>query len=164
MIDFVPYGYDERQYCSPGINLPVGCLMRGRHGEFPQYHTSADNLDFVTTVSLEDSFLKCLAAFEILEGNQVFMNRKPKGEPQLGRRSLYDARGAGGEGATARLLWVLNLSDGKHSLLDIAERANLPFGVIQRQRKPWRPPTFLPSKNRGDEETGGKDTIQVTAP
>lgn len=128
VIDFVPYGYDERQYCSPGINLSVGCLMRARHGEFPEYHTSSDNLDFVKTAPLEDSFSKCFAAFEILEGNRVYVNQKPKGEPQLGKRGLY----GDGEERQRAYLWVLNLSDGEHSLLDIAERANLPFDVIRQ--------------------------------
>jgi aminopeptidase-like protein len=132
VLDFVPSGYDERQYCSPGINLPVGCVMRGRHGEFPEYHTSADNLDLVKDVALEDSFAKCFAAFEVLEGNRVYLNRKPKGEPQLGRRNLYDARQTGGEERQRAYLWVLNLSDGEHSLLDIAERANLPFDLIRQ--------------------------------
>jgi len=132
VIDFVPYGYDERQYCSPGIDLAVGCLMRGRHGEFPEYHTSADNLDFVKTAPLEDSFSKCLAAFGILEGNRVYVNQKPKGEPQLGKRGLYGNGQTVGEERQRAYLWVLNLSDGKHSLLDIAERANLPFHVIKQ--------------------------------
>jgi aminopeptidase-like protein len=132
VIDFVPYGYDERQYCSPGINLPVGCLMRARHGEFPEYHTSADNLDFVNTAALEDSFSKCLAAVEILEQNRVYVNQKPKGEPQLGRRGLYGGAQSDGEDRQRAYLWVLNLSDGKHSLLDIAEQANLPFVAIKQ--------------------------------
>ena len=131
VIDFVPYGYDERQYCSPGINLPVGCLMRARHGEFPEYHTSADNLDFVKTAALEDSFSKSLAVLEILEGNRVYVNQKPKGEPQLGKRGLYGGVQSGKEDRQRAYLWVLNLSDGKHSLLDIAERANLPFVAIK---------------------------------
>lgn len=132
VIDFVPYGYDERQYCSPGINLPVGCMMRARHGEFPEYHTSADNLDFVRADALADSFLKCLAVIEILEGNRVYVNQKPKGEPQLGKRGLYGDVDAMWEGREQAYLWVLNLSDGNHSLLDIAERAKLPFAVIKQ--------------------------------
>jgi aminopeptidase-like protein len=122
VIDFFPYGYDERQYCSAGINLPAGCLMRARHGEFPEYHTSADNLDFVRADALGDSFAKCLAVLAVLEGNRIYLNKKPKGEPQLGKRGL---RG------DLALLWVLNLSDGDHSLLDIAERADLPFAMIE---------------------------------
>ena len=122
IIDFFPYGYDERQYCSAGINLPVGCLMRGRHGEFPEYHTSADNLNFVRPNALADSLAKCLAVIEVLEGNRVYLNRKPKGEARLGKRGLR---------SDLALLWVLNLSDGDHSLLDIAERAGLPFATIK---------------------------------
>lgn len=134
IIDFFPYGYDERQYCSPGFNLAVGCLMRSQHGEFPEYHTSADNLDFVQPEYLIDSFNKCQTALQILEGNQTYLNQNPKGEPRLGKRGLY--RGIGGEKDGGinemALLWILNLSDGSHSLLDIAERAKMPFAVIRR--------------------------------
>ena len=133
VVDFVPYGYDERQYCSPGINLPVGCLMRSRHGEFAEYHTSADNLEFVQPWALADSLAKCLAAIDVLEYNRVYVNQKPKGEPQLGKRGLYRGVAASADGRERELalLWVLNLSDGKHSLLDIAERANLPFALVR---------------------------------
>ncbi|MEP6600910.1 MAG: DUF4910 domain-containing protein [Nitrospirota bacterium] len=133
LIDFFPYGYDERQYCSPGFNLPVGCLMRSRHGEFPEYHTSADNLGFVRAEALADSLEKCLAVIDVLEHDRFYLNRNPKCEPQLGRRGLYEGLAAGESGRTRELalLWVLNLSDGGHSLLDIAERANLPFTAIK---------------------------------
>ena len=132
IIDFFPYGYDERQYCSPGFNLPVGCLMRSQHGQFPEYHTSADNLDFIKVEGLADSFAKCCAVIDILEHNRVYLNRKPKCEPQLGARGLYQGLGAGQNKRAQEmaLLWVLNLSDGNHSLLDIADRANLPFATI----------------------------------
>ena len=133
VLDFVPYGYDERQYCSPGINLPVGCLMRSRHGEFAEYHTSADNLEFVRPWALADSLTKCLAAIDVLEYNRVYVNQKPKGEPQLGKRALYKGLGTSADRGKRELalLWVLNLSDGEHSLLDIAERANLPFALVR---------------------------------
>jgi aminopeptidase-like protein len=131
VIDFFPYGYDERQYCSPGVNLPVGCLMRARHGEFPEYHTSADNLDFVRSEALADSLTKSLAVIEVLETNRVYLNKKPKGEPQLGKRGLYGGAKTKGKDRELALLWVLNLSDGDHSLLDIAERADLPFAAIK---------------------------------
>ena len=130
---FSPWGYDERQYCSPGFNLPVGLLSRTPHGEFPEYHTSADNLDFVKPAALADSFLACLKIFEVLEGNAAFVNTNPRCEPQLGRRGLY--RAVAGQAATPGLeramLWVLNFSDGDHSLLDIAERSRLPFALIK---------------------------------
>jgi aminopeptidase-like protein len=133
VIDFFPYGYDERQYCSPGFNLPVGCLMRSRHGEFPEYHTSADNLEFVDAEALADSFAKCCAVIDLLEHNRIYVSQNPKCEPQLGRRGLYPFQ-PNDESSRRRelaLLWVLNLSDGRHSLLDIAERSNLPFAVIK---------------------------------
>jgi len=131
IVDFSPYGYDERQYCSPGFNLPVGVMMRSRHGEFPEYHTSADNLDFVRPEALDDSFAKLHDVIEVLEGNRTYMNLQPKGEPQLGRRGLYGM--VGGENKKdweMAILWVLNLSDGSSSLLDIAERSDLPFSLI----------------------------------
>jgi aminopeptidase-like protein len=132
--DFIPYGYDERQYCSPGFNLPVGCLMRTPHGRFPEYHTSADNLDFVRPAALGDTFAKLLSAISILEHNRVYISSNPKCEPQLGRRGLYRMIGGEADGGINELalLWVLNLSDGEHTLLDIAERAAMPFESISR--------------------------------
>ena len=130
--DFVPYGYDERQYCSPGFDLPVGCLMRTPHGEYAEYHTSADDLDLVRPESLADSYETCLRIFEVLEGDGRYLNLSPKGEPQLGRRGLYGATGGGTlPGHEFALLWVLNYSDGHHSLLDIAERSGMPFAVVR---------------------------------
>lgn len=129
LIDFFPYGYDERQYCSPGFNLPVGCLMRTPHGEYPEYHSSADNLDFVKPESLAHSYTRCLELFDLLECNRTYQNQNPKCEPQLGRRGLYRAI-AGQQDKQFKelvLLWVLNLSDGQHTVLDIAERADVPF-------------------------------------
>lgn len=133
LVDFSPYGYDERQYCSPGFNLPVGCLMRTPHGRYPEYHTSADNLDFVLPASLAGSFATCLSVFDILEHNEAYVNQNPWCEPQLGRRGLYRAMGGQKDGGVDELamLWVLNLSDGAHSLLDIADRSGLPFDMIK---------------------------------
>jgi len=130
--DFVPYGYDERQYCSPGFDLPVGCLMRTPNGEFPEYHTSADNLDFVRSESLEHSLRQTLAIIEILEYDELYVNLNPKCEPQLGRRGLYDSKGGTAPpDFQMAMLWVLNLSDGHHRLIDIAERAALPFVTVR---------------------------------
>jgi aminopeptidase-like protein len=128
--DFIPYGYDERQYCSPGINLAVGCLSRTPYGEYPEYHTSADNLDFVEPGQLEGSFRACQSILSVLEGNASYVNRSPMCEPQLGRRGLYGSIGGESRVHEMALLWVLNLSDGAHSLLDIAERSDLPFESI----------------------------------
>ena len=132
--DFSPYGYDERQYCSPAFDLAVGCISRTHHGQFPEYHTSEDNLNFVTPASLGDSFGKILGVLGVLEENYVYVNQSPKGEPQLGKRGLY--RNIGGhvdaETREMAMLWVLNQSDGGHDLLDIAERAAMPFEQIRR--------------------------------
>jgi aminopeptidase-like protein len=131
--DFFPYGYDERQYCSPGFNLPVGCLMRSPHGTFPEYHTSADNLDFVRPKYLEESLARYRDVVEVLEANRIYVNLYPKCEPQLGKRGLYTAIGGDSEAARKQLamLWIINFSDGHHSLLDIAERANIPFQMVR---------------------------------
>ena len=133
IMDFSPYGYDERQYNSPGFNLPVGSLMRTPNGRYPEYHTSADDLDFVSAESLKDSYQKYLSVIQVLENNRTFINLNPKCEPQLGKRGLY--RLMGGDRDTGfdqmSLLWVLNLSDGRHSLLDIAERSGYEFSVIK---------------------------------
>jgi aminopeptidase-like protein len=133
IFDFSPYGYDERQFCSPGFNLPVGCLMRTPNGRFPEYHTSADNLDFVQPSILAESFTVTLEIVSLLEGNAIYTNQNPKCEPQLGKRGLYRKIG-GVEGGVNELalLWVLNLSDGLHSLLDIAERSGCAFDIIKR--------------------------------
>ncbi|MFO0697760.1 MAG: DUF4910 domain-containing protein [Nitrospira sp.] len=133
IIDFFPYGYDERQYCSPGFNLPVGCFMRTPHGQYPEYHSSADDLSLIHSESLARSYVHCLKVFELLEGNRVYVNQNPRGEPQLGRRGLYRAVAGQQENQSRELalLWVLNMSDGRHALLDIADRAGLPFGQIQ---------------------------------
>jgi aminopeptidase-like protein len=137
IIDFFPYGYDERQYCSPGFNLPVGMFQRSRFGTFPQYHTSADNLDFIRPEHLAASFNMIAAAIEIIEHDRRYINLSPKCEPQLGRRGLYGAIGGDKDAAAKNMamLWVLNLSDGEHSLLDIAERAALPFATIRATAK-----------------------------
>ncbi|HUB62842.1 MAG TPA: DUF4910 domain-containing protein [Methylocella sp.] len=132
ILDFSPYGYDERQYCSPAFNLPVGLFQRSKFGSIPQYHTSADNLDFIKPDHLAQSYRLIALTLDVIEHNAVFLNTMPKCEPQLGKRGLYDAIGGQKDVAakSMAMLWVLNLSDGEYSLLDIAERANLPFAVI----------------------------------
>jgi aminopeptidase-like protein len=127
IIEFSPYGYDERQYCAPGINLPVGRLSRTPYGEYPEYHTSADNLDFVNPASMGESFLVLANMLWVLEGNTYYANLAPYGEPQLGRRGLYDNTGPD----QMAMLWVLNLSDGLNSLLDIAVRSGVQFRQIK---------------------------------
>ena len=132
LLDFSPYGYDERQFCSPGFNLPVGLFQRSSFATFPEYHNSADNLDFIRPEYLADSYRLLTEAVDIVERDWTPLNRFPKGEPQLGRRGLYSALGgdkSAGEKAMA-MLWVLNLADGENSLLAIAERAGLPFKEV----------------------------------
>ena len=132
ILEFSPYGYDERQYCSPGFNLPVGCLMRSVWGTFPEYHTSADNLDFIYPTRLAESVRIGTAILDVLECNQRYRNLNPYCEPQLGRRNLYRTTGSNSIGAEIHArLWVLNLSDGNNSLLDIAERSRVPFYAIR---------------------------------
>jgi aminopeptidase-like protein len=130
--DFVPYGYDERQFCSPGINLPVGCLMRTPHGEFPEYHTSGDDLNFVRPQHLAESLAACSSVLALMEKNRTYLNLNPKCEPQLGKRGLYGAIGgaSGGKKHELAMLWVLNMSDGANDLLGIAERSGLPFEAL----------------------------------
>jgi aminopeptidase-like protein len=132
VVDFDPYGFDERQYCSPGFDLPIGSLCRGRHGSFPEYHTSADNLAFVHPTALAESLAVSLELIEVLEGNGTYRNLSPKGEPQLGRRGLYPSLGGrDAEAEQMALLWVLNQSDGQRSLLEIAERSGMAFRDIR---------------------------------
>ncbi|MGJ5177627.1 DUF4910 domain-containing protein [Bradyrhizobium oligotrophicum] len=134
ILPFSPYGYDERQFCSPGFDLPVGCLMRGVHGTFLEYHTSADNLDFVKPHCLDQSYAVIEEVLDLLDRDVVHERVDGRGEPQLGRRGLYRAiagqREAGGA-TQMDLLWVLNLADGQHSLLDMAIRADVPFARIE---------------------------------
>jgi aminopeptidase-like protein len=133
MVDFSPYGYDERQYCSPGFDLPVGSLSRTPYGQYPEYHTSADDLSLVRPACLEESLETCWRLLRVLEGDRRYLNLSPYGEPQLGRRGLYGS--TGGQSHTQEsqmaMLWVLNLADGRHSLLDVAERAGLAFELVE---------------------------------
>jgi aminopeptidase-like protein len=132
--DFSPYGYDERQFCSPGFDLPMGSLTRTPWGRYPEYHTSADDLSLVQPRYLADSFAVYLSVLDVFERNGRYLNQNPKCEPQLGRRGLYRQLGGHAETKEAELalLWVLNLSDGAHTLLDIAERSGLGFDVLAR--------------------------------
>ena len=149
---FSPYGYDERQFCSPGFDLPVGRLSRSPHGEFSEYHTSADNPAFVTPRALAESYdmlLRTIDAFDAapaaaaepwapepapLTGDDArYRSTSPMCEPQLGRRGLYAA--LGGTDRAERemaMLWVLNQSDGGPSLRTIAARAGLSFAAVRQ--------------------------------
>ena len=153
--DFIPYGYDERQYCSPGFNLAVGCLTRTPNGEYPEYHTSADDLSLVDAESLVDSLVACEQIIEVLEHDDAYVNQSPWCEPQLGKRGLYRATG-GAElpNLEMALLWVLNLSDGQHTLLEIADRARLDFGIVRQAARSLRDAGLLaPSSDRPQAPT-----------
>ena len=134
ILDWDPWGGDERQFCSPGFNLPVGTLMRTPHGEFDGYHTSADGLERISPAALEEAVESALAVVDVLENNRTVVNTSPYGEPQLGRRGLF--RSAGGAVASPEeekaFLWLLNLCDGSASLLDVADRSGLAYPVIRR--------------------------------
>lgn len=134
IVDFEPVGYDERQYCSPGFDLPVGCLMRTPNGRFPQYHTSADDLEFVRPQYLADSLAKCISIVDVLENNRTYVSQNPLCEPRLGKRGLYRAFGCDADQALAQraMQWALNLADSKHTLLDMAERSGIEFSNLRR--------------------------------
>ncbi len=133
LMEFSPDGYDERQFSSPGFKLAVGSLSRTPHGRFAEYHTSADNLDFVKPANLADSLSKAISIVYVLEHNGKYINQNPKCEPQLGKRGLYRAFGGRTETSVSEIamFWILNFSDGEHDLLDVAERASLPFCLIK---------------------------------
>jgi aminopeptidase-like protein len=131
VIDFSPYGYDERQLCSPGFNLPVGRLTRTPNDEYPQYHTSADDFSILDRDALAGSLFAAAAILRIADRNATYLNLSPRCEPRLGKRGLFRPTGGRQPGQFEHaLLWVLNQSDGTHSLLDIAERSRLPFDVL----------------------------------
>lgn len=133
LLPFSPIGYDERQYGSPGFDLPVGSLSRGRSGAYPEYHTSGDTPDFVGPDRLASTVRRCLEVFEVLEGNATYQNLSPRGEPMLGRRGVFASKAwpSHADAALQAAFWTLNLSDGRHALLDVAERSGLPFPVVR---------------------------------
>ena len=125
--DFVPFGYDERQYGSPGFDLPVGSLSRSPWGQYPEYHTSADDLSVLDGERLVDSLRLYLAVCAELEDSPCLLNLHPHAEPQLGRRGLYGSLGGDERGRERELamLWVLNLADGRRSVDEIVRRSGL---------------------------------------
>ncbi len=167
VLDFFPWGSDERQFCSPGFNLPIGSLFRSIYGTngFPEYHTSGDNLDFMSVKSLAESFSTYLSILFELENNfhlqndksnlsknlithskkdalksVKYLNLNPKCEPQLGKRGIYHQ--IGGQESTMKerkiefeIFWILNLSDGNNSIQDISERSGIPLKDLQSSIK-----------------------------
>ena len=132
VIDFSPYGNDERQFCSPGFDLPVGAITRSGHDRSERHHTSADDLSSIDPGALADTLRVCLSILGILERDATLFSLNPKGEPQLGRRGLYRAFGGRAEQAAleSALLWMMSLADGAHTTLDVAEQSGLPFAVV----------------------------------
>ncbi|WP_017936784.1 DUF4910 domain-containing protein [Nocardioides sp. Iso805N] len=133
IIDYSPYGYDERQYNALGFDLPAGRLTRTPHGEYPEYHTSADDLGFVRDDELVEAMTAIEEILEVLEGDAAYRNLSPYGEPQLGKRGLYPKMGGrSADDAVMAMLWLMACSDGDTSVLSIADRAGLPFGVLRK--------------------------------
>jgi aminopeptidase-like protein len=132
IVDFTPFGYDERQFCSPGFNLPVGLLTRSPNDGFSEYHTSADNPDLVKPDALAETLEVVTEIVDVLDGDRTFENLQPFAEPQLGRRGLYKPYGSAEENKERQMamLWVLNYSDGEHSLLGIAEKSGIRFSTV----------------------------------
>jgi aminopeptidase-like protein len=132
VVEFSPYGNDERQFCSPGFDLPVGALTRSGHDRSKRHHTSADDLASISPDALADSLATCLAIVAILEENAALTSLNPKGEPQLGRRGLYRSFGgrADQDALESAVLWVMSCADGKQTTLDVAQRAKLSFNVV----------------------------------
>lgn len=132
-IDFEPYGYDERQFCSPGFDLPIGRLTRSPNGAYPEYHSSADDLDLIRPDKLAESVTVLARMLALLDGNRYLQNLSPRGEPRLGKRGLYGDLGGGGPGEFEHaLLWVLSLADGEHDLVAVAGRSGLSFELLHR--------------------------------
>ena len=132
IVDFFPSGSDERQFCSPGFNLPVGSLMRTMYGKYPEYHTSSDNKDYISIDAMEKSVLKYLEIIEVLERNEKYINKMPFCEPQLGKRCLYPTLGSqkNTEDFVTAMMWILNLSDGNYDLISISEKSKIPINKL----------------------------------
>jgi len=165
VIGFSPYGYDERQLCSPGFNLPVGRLTRSVNGGYAQYHSSADDLSFIRPECLEQSYEACQRIISILETDGRYVNLSPKGEPLLGRRGLYGS--TGGRSPAERehaLLWVLNQSDGSRSLLDIARRSGIGFQRVREAADALQQAGLLrpQAARRSAPSTGGRGGGRTT--
>lgn len=130
--DFFPTGSDERQYCSPGFNLPVGSMMKTRYGKYKEYHTSADNKDFISFDAMEKSVMKYSEIINVIENNFTFNNKYPYCEPPLGKMDLYPTLGSQKDTAefVNALMWILNLSDGNNDMIEISRKSGVPFELL----------------------------------
>ena len=127
LIPFSPIGSDERQYCSPGYNLPFGSLMRTMYGKYDEYHTSLDNKDYISFEAMEQIVVIYLDIVKTMELDGYYINQQPYCEPQLGKRGLYPQLGDKSEKSDSvrKLMYLLNYSDGNNSVLDIAEKLSV---------------------------------------
>lgn len=129
IVDWNPFGSDERQYCSQGFKLPVGSLMRTMYGEYPEYHTSLDNRDLISDEAMQETVQMYIDLIETLEANETYECTHIHGEPKLDKRGLYPYMGGTRTKAEKhRILAITNLiafSDGSHDLIDIAEKLNV---------------------------------------
>lgn len=132
VMDFEPYGYDERQFCSPGFDLPFGRLTRAVNSGYPGYHSSADDLSNLSAASLAESLHALQQIVEALESDVRYVNLLPKGEPRLGKRGLYGGTGGGSPAERERaFLWLLNQSDGRTPVFDVAMKSGLPATLLR---------------------------------
>jgi aminopeptidase-like protein len=137
ILPFNPLGSDERQYCSPGFNLPMGSLMRTMYGKYPEYHTSGDNKDFISFEAMNNSIDLIMDIIEVIENNNYFLNTNPLCEPQLGKRGLYPTLGSQKKMAVNidSMMWLLNLSDGDNDLIDISFRSGISVKEIIKSKE-----------------------------
>ncbi len=129
---FLDRGSDERQYCSPGADLPVASLMRSKYGQYSEYHTSLDDLDLVTPAGLQGGLDLLAHAVRIVESNRTWQATQP-GEPQLGRRGLYpttSTRSSGGQADVRSMMNVLAYLDGTNDALAVAQIVGQPVAQV----------------------------------
>jgi len=135
-IEFDPRGADERNYCSPGFDLPVCALMRSYFTESAAYHTSDDTLDFISASQLVAAVAACLEVCKVLEANVTWRSTAPFGEPFFSRHHLAPALSTPGGSADQQLLarrWLMNQADGRRDLLTIARRSDLAVSLLAEQ-------------------------------
>ena len=133
VVDYSPYGYDERQFGSPGFDLPVGRLTRSSNGEYAQYHTSDDNPSLMRVASLAQSIRAIAATLARIDDNRRLRSTQPMGEPRLGKRGLFRSTGGSHpQDFEYALLWLLNQADGMHGVNDVAAASGLPAAVVRQ--------------------------------
>ena len=166
VLNFEPFGYDQRQFCSPGFDMPVGCLMRTPNGQFPEYHTSADDLRLVTPAALQESLEVVIQIAEVIEANysDTWINLNQKCEPRLGKAGLYQAFGSRSDQHAVQeaIMWVLNLSDGRHSIRDISERSGITASRLQEAAELLEQHGFLNAHTSSQRKRQATDSFEST--